>query len=394
MSDQALTPQQVMEAVREMRETAKRHGDDSAEAKSRAAKVEAALETFDKKDQERAMQLQKQANEAAELKGQIQTLEQIVARQSSTGTKSYKDGAEFKALESYVKTGAIDAKSLRMDSSTEGGYLVPSEMANEIIKNITEISNVRGISRVRTVGLKTLQVPTRTAIPTAGWEGELEANDQSKSAYGNETLTCHRLGVEVLISLDLLGDAGFNMEAEINSDVAEAFAYAEGNAFVLGNGVKKPEGFAAKASLQAAARETAGTGAIAGDDILSLLGDLKVGYNPILAFNRSTLAALRKLKGTSNDHYLWQMGLGPSQPSTLGGMPYVLLQDMQSIASGNYPVVFADFRQGYMITDRTGVAVVRDPYTRAKYAQVVFNFMRWTHGQVVKDEAFKLLKIK
>lgn len=390
MSDQALTPQQVMEAVRASREAAERTG---AEAKAKAEKAEAALETFDRKNADLAAQIQRQANEAAELKSQILTLEQVISR-GSVGSKNYRETAEYKAVQQYIKSGAVDTKSLRMDSSTEGGYLVPSEMANEIIKNITEVSNIRALARVRTVGLKTLQVPTRTSIPTAGWEGELEANDQSKSNYGNETLTCHRLGVEVLISLDLLGDAGFDMESEINSDVAEAFAYKEGNAFVLGTGVKQPEGFAAKASLQAGARETAGTGAISGDDILSLLGDLKVGYNPILGFNRSTLATLRKLKGTSNDHYLWQMGLGPSQPATLGGMPYVLIQDMQNVASGNYPVVFADFRQGYMITDRTGVAVVRDPYTRAKYAQVVFNFMRWTHGQVVKDEAFKLLKIK
>lgn len=391
MSDQAKTIQEVSEAVREMRQKSEKYGQDSAEAKAVASKVEAALQAFDVKNQEAAVELQKQKDAAHEMKGQIQTLEQMLARNSSTGSKNWRESAEYKAVQAYVQGHAFDQKSLRMDSSTEGGYLVPTEMASEILRNITEISPVRQLARVRSVNRQTLQVPKRTGIPTAAWEGELEANPSSQSAYGNETLTTHRLGVEIPVTLDLLGDAAFDMESEISADVAEAFMYAEGYAFVRGTGIKQPEGFATKASLTASPGVSS-SATVTADKLLELTGKLKVGYNPVFGFNRTTLAAIRQLKGTSNDHYIWQPNLAPNAPATIGGTPYVLIQDMDDQGTNKYPVVYADFRQAYMITDRTGMAVVRDPFTRAKYAQVLLNFMKWTHGQVVKDEAIKLYK--
>ncbi len=392
MSDQAKTIQEVTEAVKAIQQKAEKFGMDSAEAKATSAKVEAALVDFDAKNQQLVKDLAAAKEIAAEQKGRIETIESMLARSSQNGKKAYKESAEYKAIQQFIKTG--ETKSLRMEDAVEGGYLVPHEMAQEIIKNITEISDIRAVSKVRTVNKQVLNVPKRTGIPTAAWEGELEQAPQGQSTYGNETLSTHRLAVEVPVTMDLLGDAAFDMEAEIASDVAEAFRYAEGYAFVKGNGVKKPEGFAAKASLQAAAATLSSSGFDAGAaaKILEMTGTLKVGYNPLFAFNRATLARLRALKGTSNDHFIWQNNLAEGAPATLGGMPYVIAQDMDDVGSNTYPIVYADFKQGYMITDRTGMYVIRDNVTQARKALILLNFLKWTHGQVVKDEAFKLLK--
>ena len=138
---------------------------------------------------------------------------------------------------------------------------------------------------------------------------------------------------------------------------------------------------------------TAASGTIGGDDLLLLTGELVSAYDPMFAFNRQTLAFLRTLKG-SDGHYLWQAGLAPNQPNTIAGEPYVVMQDMPAIAANSMPVIYGDFTRGYVITDRTGMVMVRDEYSRKREAIVEITFHRWNTGQVVLPEAFKALKIK
>lgn len=390
--------QEALGAVKALREAVEKYGADSAQFKQMVDATSQALEKQEKASQEFTVKLAEEQKNALELKERIDTLEIELAKKGRQG-ESYKDRPEYKALNLLMSKGAeaLDMEqkaTLRTDNSTQGGYLTAPEMDSMIIKAITEVSPMRQVARVRTVTNKTLNIPTRTGIPTAAYEGEAEDGEESNSAYGSESLTTYRLSVTVPYTMDLLMDSSFDLESEINSDVAEAFAFREGNRFVLGTGAKQPEGFLSNATVAAGARVTANSGAIVGDDILLLTGDLKVGYNPMFAFNRQTLATLRTLKGSTNDHYLWQVGIGPNQPNTLAGEPYMVMQDMPSIAANALSVVYADFARGYTITDRTGLVVVRDELTRKKAAIVELTFHRWNHGQVVLAEAFKALKIK
>lgn len=385
-------------AVKALRETVEKFGADSAQFKSMVDATNTALDKQEKASQEFTAKLAEEIKAKEELKERIDGLELELSRKGSTGS-NYKDKPEYKALQLYAQKG-LDALSveqkatLRTDIATQGGYLTMPEMDNMIIKKITEISPVRSVARVRTVGSKTLSIPTRTSIPVATYEGEAAAGGESNSTYGQETLTAYRLTVTVPYTYDQLIDSEFDMESEIMNDVAEAFAFTEGNRFVLGTGAKQPEGFLSNAAVVADARTSLNSGVISGDDVLLLAGDLKVGYNPMYAMNRQTLALLRTLKGSTNDHYLWQVGLGPTQPNTLAGAPYILMQDMPSVAANSLSLVYADFMRGYTIIDRTGLQVIRDDVTRKKNNIIELTFHRYNHGQVVLPEAFKLLKTK
>ena len=390
--------QDAINAVKALRETVDKFGAESSQFKSMVDATNAALEKQEKASQELSNQLAEKKKAEDELKERIDGLELELSRKGATG-ENYKDKPEYKAMQMYVQKGvealSMEQKAtLRTDIATQGGYLTMPEMDNMIIKKITEISPMRAVARVRTVGNKTLSIPTRTSIPVATYEGEAAAGGESNSTYGQETLTAYRMTVTVPYTYDQLIDSEFDLESEINSDVAEAFAFTEGNKFVVGTGAKQPEGFLANAAVAANFRETAVSGTITGDDILLLAGDLKVGYDPRYAMNRQTLAFLRTLKGTTNDHYLWQVGLGPQQPNTLAGLPYVIMQDMPSIATGALSVALADFQRGYTIIDRTGLLVIRDELTRKKNNIIELTFHRYNHGQVVLPEAFKVLKIK
>jgi HK97 family phage major capsid protein len=105
--------------------------------------------------------------------------------------------------------------------------------------------------------------------------------------------------------------------------------------------------------------------------------------------NRSTQAAIRKFKDTDGN-YLWQPGLAAGQPPTLLNFPVTEAEDMPSIAADAPAIAFGDFRRGYLIVDRLGIRVLRDPYSAKPY--VLFYTTKRVGGGVQNFEAIKFLQ--
>lgn len=394
---------QVMSAVNALRETVEKHGHDSAEFKAMAEKTEKAIADQEKKNQElvaKQAEADKKALDLEERQGELEKSLIDALRNGSESSGSYKESAEYKALNMFAKSGVqgldMEQKSLlRSDNDTIGGYLIENEFQNEIIKKITEISPVRQVARVQRVGKKTIDMPTRLSIPTATYEGEAQAASESNSTYGSESLTCYRLTTFVRATADQLMDSNFDFESEVSQDVSEAFAFGEGRNFVLGDGAKKPEGFLVNSDVVSDARQTAASLTVGADDVALMQGDLKVGYNAMYAFNRRTLAYLRTLKG-GDGQYLWQPGMSGSVQNQVWGAPYIIMNDMPdyNAGAGEIPIVYADFARGYRITDRTGMTVIRNIYEGDASNIVKWTFHAYNTGQVVLPEAFKALEIK
>ena len=72
------------------------------------------------------------------------------------------------------------------------------------------------------------------------------------------------------------------------------------------------------------------------------------------------------------------------------GFPLVEAEDMPDIGSGTTPIAFGDFRRGYLVVDRTGVNVLRDPFSAKPY--VLFYTTKRVGGGVQDFDAIKLLK--
>ena len=404
---------------------------DTAEGKEKLAKINKELDTLEESNQK----LVKELGELANAKEEIKELKELLASNKTEDAAKiveYKERLDamelqlakgsfddndpearrhkymqtegFKAFAHLYKTGSpdmihalpdLEAKALmRTDSNVEGGFLIPSELDAELRREIVEISNIRSIARVRTMSVKSLEVAIRNSNLVATYEGEAESDDDSTSQYRNETIVPFRQSVTIPFTQDVLMDSAFNIEAEIRNDVATAFAQGEGLNQVLGDGVKKPEGFIQNAAIQAGARTSETTVVITGDDVLLLTGDLKAGYDPTFVMNRATLAFIRTLKG-SNGQYLWLPALNGGVANTLAGDPYLVANDMPDFDTvGNYPLAYGDFRRGYEIYDRTGTMMIRDVYTKKKQAIIELTFMRWNTGRVIIPEAITALKIK
>jgi HK97 family phage major capsid protein len=112
-------------------------------------------------------------------------------------------------------------------------------------------------------------------------------------------------------------------------------------------------------------------------------------------FNRTTAAFLRSLKDAQN-RYLWNELFGSAVkglPAEINGYSYTnefIDMDSNTVANG-HPILFADMKEYYQITDRTDMILIRDEYTQATQAIINFNLMRWTTGQPIKSEAAVLM---
>jgi HK97 family phage major capsid protein len=338
--------------------------------------------------------LEKKAREDGEAK--LAAFEADMKRGNLQGSDKEVKKLEMKAFENLIIKGShrlsdAEMKYLRTDSNVDGGYLVPIEQSSEIIKKITEVSDVRAFAKVRTLNAKTLRLSTRSALLTGGWAGEAEEGLTNNSQYGREELVAKKLTVSSAITIEELQDAGVNMVNEMSSDVRERFAQLKGASFVNGTGSKQPEGFMANADITSIVSGNAAL--LTYDSLIKVTGELKTGYNPIYAFNRRTLANIRTMKD-GNGAYIFQAGnLGAGVPNQIGGSSYAVLEDMPDIGAGLFPVIYGDFFKGYLIGERAGMTVIRDDLSLKKQGKVEFTFMERLDAMVVLPEAFKKIQI-
>lgn len=353
------------------------------------ANIEAKLDSLENVNQQ--LVAQKQHNDSIAEK--MDALEASMRRPAS-GFDTKQVDETIAAWDKYCRKGIesldpAERKALTVSNDTTGGYLAPPEYVRELIKAVTEISPIRSIARVRTTAQRSIQVPKRTGQFAAAWVAESGTRSETTGyTVGLEEIPAHEQYALVDISEQDLEDTVFDLEAEMQTEFSEQFAKAEGLAFVSGNAVGKPEGFMTNSSVSSVA---SGNGsALTADGLLTLVHSIKTEYgrNGVFVFNRSTLAAIRKLKDTAGQ-YVFQAGMSlqAGVPNTILGYSYVEAPDMPDIAASAYPVAFGDFRRAYMIVDRIALAVLRDPFTQATTGNVRYVARRRVGGQVILAEA-------
>jgi HK97 family phage major capsid protein len=328
------------------------------------------------------------------------------------GSKADKDVvAHAKAFNAWFRKGAdaglreleVQAR-LTTQSDPDGGFVVPSEMEAGIDRVLGTMSAMRSLATVRQIGAATYKKLVNVGGVTSGWVGE----NGSRSEGGTPALKAldfpaMELYAQPGATQTMLDDASFNVEAWLADEVSIEFAEQEGEAFISGNGVARPRGIlgydtVANASYSWGKLGFIKTGGASGfaasnpsDALIDLIHSLKRGYRQNGAFlmNDLTVAAVRKFKD-SNGNYLWQPSLQAGEPSSLMGYRVETDDNMPDLGSNTFPIAFGDFRRGYVVVDRVGIRVLRDPFTSKP--NVLFYTTKRVGGGVQNFEAIKLLK--
>jgi len=64
---------------------------------------------------------------------------------------------------------------------------------------------------------------------------------------------------------------------------------------------------------------------------------------------------------------------------------------MDDIGADKYPLFFGNFKEGYLIVDRMGIRMLRDPYSSKPYVE--FYTTKRVGGGIRNYEAIKALRI-
>ena len=290
-----------------------------------------------------------------------------------------------------------EQKLMTVTDNTTGGYFaMPEILSNEIIRDIVEYDPIRTVARIRQTSKRAVKIRTKTAHITGGaWVGEVSSRtDLGNFTFGMVEVPVHELAGYVDISNQDLTDPDFDLEAELRMELSEQFGVTEGEAFITGNGVNKPEGI-----LTTGANAITG---VANGHATDLQADALIDtyYIPKPSYadkgtwllNRNTLKVVRKLKD-GNGNYIWTPNISIAKPPTILERPYVECMTMPDIAAGAYPIVFGDIKKLYIIIDRITINTLRDPYTQATTGTTRFFAYKRVGGQITQKEAAYKLKI-
>ena len=331
-------------------------------------------------------------------------------RPALSGEQREEPSEHKRAFESYVRKGeshglsALEAKAMSVGSGTDGGYLVPSQTEAEIARLLSKASPMRSVADVRQSSTTLYKKPFATTGAATGWIGEAAARPQTASPTLAELqFPAMELYAMPAATQALLDDSIVNLDEWLAKEVETVFAEQETDAFINGDGITKPKGFMNYTKVAQSAWTWGNTGYIATgvasafaaanptDKLVDLIYALKAGYrqNGRWVLNRTTQGQIRKFKDAQGN-YLWQPAATPDGNASLLSFPVLESEYMPDIALDAHAIAFGDFKRGYLIVDRVGVRVLRDPYSTKPY--ILFYTTKRVGGGIQDFDAIKTLK--
>ena len=307
-------------------------------------------------------------------------------------------------INEFCERKGIELNAMSVDSDPDGGYLVLPTYDSIRKTREFETSPIRQVANVMNISSDRLIVPVDYDEVTASWVGERSTRLATDTAQlGQIEIPVHEIYALQNLTQQIIDDAKIDVESQAAKEAGEKFARKENTAFVSGNGVAQPLGF-----LSYSAWTTNGTfehgkieqinsgssGAFTANGLLDLQNGLLEIYQPKAVFivKRASFGAIMKLVD-GEDNYLFNRALNNNvgRPFDLLGAPVMFASDMPTAAANSLSLVYGDFNAGYQIVDRSGVRILRDPYSNKPYVQL-YQYKR-VGGGVVNFEAIKIQKL-
>jgi len=396
------------------------------EARAAMHEMMAAFEAFKGANDARLDEIERKSSTDALLEEKVARIDQAVAsaqarldRVVSEGRRpelapsggfaatSPMKGEEKSAFDGYLQTGAsfgLELKAGLSTASNSAGYVVPEQTERAIERRLMAGSPMREIATVRTVGAGVFRKPVSTAGVASGWVAETAARPETDPAtLALLEFPSADLYANPAATQSLLDDAMIDLDEWLAAEVEDAFAAQETQAFVTGDGINKPKGFLSYDIVAEADHDWGEIGYVASgaagafaatsptDRLIDLVYAPKAQYRPNGRFvmNRKTVSAVRKFKD-ADGNYIWQPAQRAGETASLLGYRVTEIETMPDIAADSAAIAFGDFQRGYLIVDRAGVRVLRDPYSAKPY--VLFYTTKRVGGGVQNFDAIKVMK--
>jgi HK97 family phage major capsid protein len=278
-----------------------------------------------------------------------------------------------KACRGGDRTGLIpdrdtEAKAaMQEDTTTEGGYLVPTELQPGLVQIAAEKSFMLQKARVIPMAAKVRTVPTLATASkpsTHTWTAEEGSNSsvESEPTLGATTLTAKKWIIWGKISTELVEDA----DLDVVGLVADLFGEALGCEidYQSYNGTGSPVSGILLTTGNSVVMATGSTAfsCITATHLSEMISQIVNGAleGCWFALHRTVLHYVRTLKD-SNGNFIWAPPAA-AQPGTIWGFPYVSSEQMPSTSGASTACVWFGNPQYWLIGDRRKVGVDTNPY--------------------------------
>lgn len=312
----------------------------------------------------------------------------------------------FNRVLTHRGPGPLDLRenrAIRIDLDYKGGFfLAPNDVEAGILKIALDEIGMRKVASVKTIdrapGSDGMVMLAR--MSGANWGSELSVGSQVDDLdMSFRKMFPHPLGCYALISNDLLDLAGDEPLSFVKEELTEVSAVTEEDAFLNGDGNKKPLGLMVQSDLGVpTSRDYAvgSTSTLTADGLIGALYSLRPKYmaKAVWGLHRDAIRVIRQFKDSTNQ-YLWQPSYQAGQPDTLLGKPIVLQEKLPAFSTWttNSLVGWVGDPKYYRILDRKGIEFKTDASRYVMENQTVVIMRRHLDGQPLLGEAFSRLKL-
>lgn len=335
-----------------------------------------------------------------EMSEKVTKMEKVVDELMKGGVQTPDQTEDFvkfeKELNTYFKTGSKTELISKAFSSTEGAVLIPTPRANEIIKQIKEVSPVLRDAKMYTIANgNSLTIPVKNA-GTNNTSKQAEGagrGTESTLSYGKLELKVDKLTTWVNVTSEMIEDSDFNVVAEVNETSREYIADYLSKKVWDGAASDNIVGIYQTSDVTSQALETATQSVVTWEDLDKLIMSLppSIRAKSSLYVSTSMLTTMRTFKD-KQDRPLYTESLVANTPGLYRG--YKVYEDvyMNEVADGKYPAFFGDMKKFYAWLNRKGVYMEKD---RQAGNDTYDFYTRIRIGGKVRDKnQGKLLKIK
>lgn len=298
---------------------------------------------------------------------------------------------EEKAFESYIRGTVLNERATNLTpASNSGGVLIPTTIANRIIKKVYDMSPILQKSTKYNVKGK-LELPyydESTQSITVAWATEFQDLESNVGKFTNITLTGYLAGALSLVSRSLINNAQFDIVAFVVDRMAYDIHRFIENALLNGSG--SVTGLSTVSNVVT----TASDSAITADDLIKVQGKIKDVFqgNSIWIMNEATRTAIRQLKSQTGSYLLNEVyDLSSPFKNTLLGKPVYVSDNMPEIGAGKTVIYYGDMSGlATKFSEDINIEVLREKYA----TQHAYGIVGWLEFDSKIEDPQKIASIK
>ena len=267
---------------------------------------------------------------------------------------------EVRAFDAYIRGEILNERANNLEKGTNGA-VIPTSIANRIIKRVYDISPV--LERSSKYNVKgNLVLPyydeSTTAI-TVAYQTEFTAMQSNVGGFQSITLTGFLAGALAKVSRSLINNSDFNLVDWLVDEMAYKIkVFIEGE--LLKGTTNKVAGLSGLTNSVTAGSATV----LTVDDVINVHDAVKDDFqqDAIWIMSPATRTALRKLKSTTG-YPLLNDDISSPFGTTLLGKPVYVSDNMDNIATGKTVIYYGDMRGlATKFAEDINIQVLREKY--------------------------------